>query len=154
MHKLHNKAATKQFFKGYLKAVGSIRIGVCLAVWSCSSLYITKIQLINKNSVIKLLQYVAFQRRSTHLNVFPHKGKKKQEVYIKISFYCNTRFLISPVTVTVSTGANKLLQQRGKKPAASVRKMDTEIQKGEKKRHNMILCNYTIGSLSLAYVLE
>jgi len=49
------------------------------------------------------------------------------------------RFLISPVSVAVSTGANRLLQQRGKKHAASVRKMDTEIQKGKKKAQHDIV---------------
>lgn len=36
------------------------------------------------------------------------------------------------------TAANKLLQQREKKHAASVRSMDTEIQKGKKRQHDIV----------------
>lgn len=55
------------FPKGIQKQCESISISVCLAVclavWFCPSLHIIGIQLINKNSVIKLLQYVAFQSK-------------------------------------------------------------------------------------------
>lgn len=101
-------------------------------MWSCPSLYITRIQLISKNSVTKLLRCVLSRARSTHLNSFLHKRKKKWKEYIKISFYCSVRFLMSPVSVPVSTGADKVTTQR-KKHAASVRKMDPEIQKRKKK---------------------
>lgn len=124
-------------------------------MWSFPFLYITGNQSFNNNSVIKMLQCVFLEQDLQMWAAFFTREWRNSFVgYIKISCCCSPwcPILSSPVSATVSSGANKRLLPGEKKPCC----IREENGYWDRKREKifMMLCDYKTEELTLEYVSE